>query len=168
MGWCPAGDLGQETYITICLWLRVLEIPLSFQQESNLTSGRQLDKLGKTEVDRWKKRETLTGKSSSTLTERPLCRKMQRREGKRRALLGNPWGLRRRAAKGAWLHLHRNRTAQLMLLKLRVFLVGGFLLGFFFALLGFFLQLKAEEKLVIKASVSLDRVERESLRLKKK
>lgn len=107
-------------------------MPLSFQQESNLTSHSQLDKLGKTEVDRGKKRETLTGKSSPTLTEQPLCRKMQRREGKRRALLGKPWGLRRRPAKGAWLHLHRNRTAWLMLLKLRVFLVGGFFVGFFF------------------------------------
>lgn len=98
--------------------------------------------------------------NSPTLIEQSLCRKIQWREGKRRALLGKLWGLRRRAAKKAWLHLHQNRTAQLMLLKLRV----GFFSLFFF----FFFQLKAKEKLVIKAAVSLDRVERESLQLKKK
>lgn len=67
----------------------------------------------------------------------------------------NSWGPRRRPAKKTCLQLHHNRTAPLMLLKQRVFLIPPPP------------QLKAEEKLIIKASVSLDRVERECLGLKK-
>lgn len=75
---------------------------------------------------------------------------------------GKTLGTEEEAAKKAWLHPAQNRTAA------NAFKVEFSWIFFFFNLRGFFWffspQLKAEEKLVIKASVFLDRMNRENLR----
>lgn len=81
---------------------------------------------------------------------------------------GKTLGTKEEGCKGSLAPSTPEQNSTVNAFKAESFLGWWFFVGYFFALLGFFLQLKAEEKLVIKASVSLDRVERESLRLKKK
>lgn len=76
---------------------------------------------------------------------------------------GKTLGTEEEAAKKAWLHPAQNRTA------VNAFKVQRAFMEFFLLLLFFFPpQLKAEEKLFLKDSVFLDRMDRENLRLKKK
>lgn len=72
---------------------------------------------------------------------------------------GKTLGTEEEAAKKAWLHPAQNRTAG-NAFKVEFSWIF-FLIGFFFV---FSLQLKAQEKLVVKASVFLDRMNRENLR----